>query len=317
MRLSVPHSVFQFLKKDVRRAYVVGVDITTKSYFSIASNAESVERHVHLDQQESASPSPPPCCYEVFQVLHDKPMFLTSHLDRLQVSYVTEYPSYQQIDVRDIARDIVKRVIAANPATATTRQNMKLLLWDDILVGYYIDSTFPSEELYTSQGVHFEFLDNALRQNPNAKVWGQGMEDIRSRATALQQQTKCYEVLLVHPGDDVVTEGSRSNYILVTRSGAVVTSPESVILQGVTRRYVLKCCEALGIPVVEHLITRGEIESKQLKLAPQRRNEDETICAIAMLGNSVGVLPVTRVGMTMFQESCGNEVLIKLREAYA
>ena len=59
----------------------------------------------------------------------------------------------------------------------------------------------------------------------------------------------CFEALL-HRGD-VITEGSSSNMYGI-RGGVLYTHPaNNYILNGITRRVILECCEEIGLPVVE------------------------------------------------------------------
>jgi D-alanine transaminase len=61
--------------------------------------------------------------------------------------------------------------------------------------------------------------------------------------------------------DDFVTEGSSSN-VFIVKDGTVSTTPAtSRILNGITRRFVLKILHELSIPVKERAISQAELEN--------------------------------------------------------
>lgn len=66
----------------------------------------------------------------------------------------------------------------------------------------------------------------------------------------------CYEAIL-HRGEKV-TEGSSSN-IFGIKGGVLYTHPaNNFILNGITRRVVLQCCEDIGMPVIEEAFTKEQ-----------------------------------------------------------
>jgi D-alanine transaminase len=67
----------------------------------------------------------------------------------------------------------------------------------------------------------------------------------------------CYEALL-HRGD-IITEGSSSNMYGI-KDGVMYTHPATnLILNGITRRVILECCNEIGLSVVEQPISLSEI----------------------------------------------------------
>ena len=61
--------------------------------------------------------------------------------------------------------------------------------------------------------------------------------------------------------DGIVTECAHSN-IHIVRSGTVITHPTDCnILPGISRRHLLRCCEAAGIPFSERPFTLAELKS--------------------------------------------------------
>jgi len=67
----------------------------------------------------------------------------------------------------------------------------------------------------------------------------------------------CYEALL-HRGD-TITEGSSSNMYGI-KGGVLYTHPATnLILNGITRRVILQCCEEIGLPVVEQPMSLASV----------------------------------------------------------
>ncbi|MGG0656293.1 D-amino-acid transaminase [Rummeliibacillus pycnus] len=69
-------------------------------------------------------------------------------------------------------------------------------------------------------------------------------------------EAHCYEAIQ-HRGE-IVTEGSSSN-IYGIKDGVLYTHPtNNYILNGITRQVVLKCCQEIGLPVVEEAFTKEQ-----------------------------------------------------------
>ncbi len=69
----------------------------------------------------------------------------------------------------------------------------------------------------------------------------------------------CFEALL-HRGD-VVTEGSSSNMYGI-KDGVLYTHPATnLILNGITRRVIVACCEEIGLPIVEQPMSLATINA--------------------------------------------------------
>ncbi|WP_019412451.1 D-amino-acid transaminase [Paenisporosarcina sp. TG20] len=69
----------------------------------------------------------------------------------------------------------------------------------------------------------------------------------------------CFEALL-HRGD-LITEGSSTNMYAI-KDGVLYTHPATnLILNGITRRVILTCCEEIGLPVVEQPISLATVLS--------------------------------------------------------
>jgi branched-chain amino acid aminotransferase len=95
-----------------------------------------------------------------------------------------------------------------------------------------------------------------------------------------------YEAILVNEMDQI-TEGSRSNIFFV-KNDKLITAPDNLILNGITRKYVIQICKENKIDVVFECVRASEI-----------RNYDAAI----MTGTSPMVLPY----------SCINEVSFSIK----
>ncbi|MEK4521331.1 D-amino-acid transaminase [Psychrobacillus sp. FSL W7-1457] len=109
----------------------------------------------------------------------------------------------------------------------------------------------------------------------------------------------CFEAIL-HRGD-TVTEGSSSNMYGI-KDGVLYTHPVSnLILNGITRKVLLDCCEEIGLSVVEEAFTKEEA----LKM-------DEFI----MSSTSAEVMPVISIDGNVIGNGKPGELTRKLQKAF-
>ena len=102
----------------------------------------------------------------------------------------------------------------------------------DFFVAFIMKPHLPGPEEYVT-GVR-TVLMHEMRSNPNLKMWNRGLRD---RSVELLERTRAYEAILVD-ADGLVTEASRSNVFFIL-GGEVVTTDDSGILPGITRKKVL------------------------------------------------------------------------------
>lgn len=119
---------------------------------------------------------------------------------------------------------------------------------------YGIPHDYPDEELY-KEGIR---INTISVERPNPSVKQVYVADSISKRIELFNKDIFYESLLVdHNG--YITEGSKSNFFLI-KENHLFSAPTSQILNGITRKYVLKIAEAKGIPVIEKVITNNELD---------------------------------------------------------
>lgn len=219
--------------------------------------------------------------YEVFRVSQQVPLFIEDHLQRFfntaELSAVETGFDYDQI------LDYIHQVIAINPPD---EGNMKLALYHDQdgtlqLFTYYTPHQYPSQ-LQFAEGVDVE-LYFAERENPNAKVM-QTM--LRQSADQVKEQYAVYEVLLVDRLG-YITEGSRSNVFFI-RNNQLITPPANMVLEGITRKQILRLCDTNNIPWLENKVKHTEISAFD---------------DLFISGTSRRVLPVKKVNENQFPVS--------------
>jgi len=119
-----------------------------------------------------------------------------------------------------------------------------------------------------------------------------------------KQQAKeagAYEALLVDR-DGLVTEGASSNVWIVDREGRLVTRPDSHdILNGVTRRVLLKVAAREGMEVVERAFGIDEAQAAR---------------EVFLTSSSAIIMPVVRIDGVPVGNGVPGLIASKLRDAY-
>ena len=100
---------------------------------------------------------------------------------------------------------------------------------------YFIEPIFPTTEQYRCgvKGILF----HAERKNPESKVINHKLRSAIYHRLILEG---AYEALLVNE-KNMITEGSRSN-IFFLKGETLVTAPDNLILNGITRKHILEIC---------------------------------------------------------------------------
>ncbi len=174
-------------------------------------------------------------------MVRNNPVFFHDHMERLESS-VRNQKKDMAVDVGTIKKDIIK-------LTKTDRKkevNLKIVFnyTNDSVnyLVYYIEPIYPSEKQYR-EGVN-GILFHAERKDPGSKVINHKLRSSIFHKLILEGG---YEALLVNEKGQI-TEGSRSN-IFFMKNNTLVTAPDSVILCGITRKYILDICSERKIPV--------------------------------------------------------------------
>ena len=229
--------------------------------------------------------------YEVLRMVKGSPVFFDDHMERLVTSARLQKKK-MLADIATLKKDITNLIKADRKKEA----NLKIVLnykkdSQDYLV-YFIEPMYPSEEQYR-KGVK-GILFYAERKEPGSKVINHKLRSSIFHKLILEG---AYEALLVNDNDQI-TEGSRSN-IFFFRNDTLVTAPDDMILNGITRKYILEICRENDIKV--HLAC----------VKAERLTDYE---AIFMTGTSPMVLPFCYIDDKPFNVRI--PLLGKLRNLY-
>ncbi|HAF28669.1 MAG TPA: aminotransferase class IV [Bacteroidales bacterium] len=233
--------------------------------------------------------------YEVIKIEQGIPLFLENHLNRLfssaDLSNLSINESYCDLE------KLISELINRNKATEgkiklvirfdkNSRSNEK-----DLLI-YFTPYSYPTADDYRF-GVKIG-LCKAVRTNPNAKILN---TEARNKANEVIAKSTFFEVLLV---DDhgFITEGSKSNIFFI-KDSQLITPPESAVLNGVTRKNILKICKQNKIDLLEEKISISDI-----------KNMDSAF----LTGTSLNVLPVHFIEEIEFKTE--NKILKRLVKLY-
>ena len=190
--------------------------------------------------------------YEVIRLMDRKYLFLQDHLDRLQNSLSGSgigYPGSEMI------REGLRLLQANN---SFTLGNVRICIQgsqnsEASLICYFVPYFYPEVCMYKS-GVQVATYPH-IRLNPGIKKWD---DRFRVSVNEFIRDHGVYEAILMNDRKEI-TEGSRSNIFFFDRDNHLITAPESDILPGITRKYVLKICADAGIEISERAIHMSEI----------------------------------------------------------
>ncbi len=134
----------------------------------------------------------------------------------------------------------------------------------------------------------------AERKDPESKVIN---HKLRSAISYKLINEQAYEAVLVNE-NNLITEGSRTN-IFFLRGETLVTAPDYLVLNGITRKHILEICS-------ENKIT--------VEFASVRADEIKKYESVFMTGTSPAVLPFYCIDNIFF--NVRNPLIEKLRKLY-
>lgn len=227
--------------------------------------------------------------YEVLAVERELPLFYLDHIKRFKES-IGKYKNYSLEALIDITTNLFNSHLPVIPnnnikITYIVEENSFNLTW--------IPSTRPPESTYKSGGICH--LYNGERENPLVKVVN---SEFQSRTRKYCLENNIYDVLLVNMKGEI-TEGSRSNFILIDRSGNILTSPKGDALEGITRKIVFKVCEKLGLNITQRKISLRDLEECE---------------SLLITGTSPEILPIVQCQKLSFKVD--TPIISKLIEGF-
>ncbi|QBP40616.1 D-amino-acid transaminase [Paenisporosarcina antarctica] len=200
--------------------------------------------------------------YEVIRVYNGSMFTATEHIDRF-------YESADKIKIvipytKDVFHKMVYDLIEANEVTsgqvyiqitrgATPRQHQfPTNTVEAVLTAYTKELQRPVSEM--TNGVSVKTVEDIRWLRCDIKSL-----NLLGSVLAKQEayEDGCFEALL-HRGDSI-TEGSSTNMYGI-KDGVLYTHPATnLILNGITRRVILACCEEIGLPVVEEPMSLASV----------------------------------------------------------
>lgn len=189
--------------------------------------------------------------YEVIRTRNGIPIFFNDHMSRLMNGISTRYELRE-----DIAEEVRHGLSALADIERHEEINMKVTVTftgqDHQLHIGFIPSSYPTA-MMVSSGVPL-IIFHAERLEPGVK-----MLNTRLRMSVNDElaRRKAYEALLINR-DGFITEGSRSNIFFITDRGSVHTAPDSMVLSGITRKYVTELIRREGQPLIYEAVREDE-----------------------------------------------------------
>lgn len=193
--------------------------------------------------------------YEVIRIEKKIPLFLEDHLSRLfdsaDLSQLRINESYCDIELL-ITELIRKNNISEGKIKLVIHFDQKNGMQEKDLLIYFTPHYFPTGSEYAN-GVKVGVC-HAIRNNPNAKILN---TEARKRANNTIVEEKLFEVLLMNQ-NGFITEGSRSNVFFI-HNNVVITPRQKDVLNGITRRNIIKLCKKNEIKLTEEDIHLKDI----------------------------------------------------------
>ncbi len=210
--------------------------------------------------------------YEVVRVISGVPLFLEEHFKRLKKSLnLIGIDCF--LELNNI-KDSIKKLAFVEQAD---NFNVKIILSvqnsRQMLVAYASRFFYPTDKEYEN-GVFVSIL-NIERDNPNVKKLN---SNYVTAVAEKMRETKAFELLLVNSSNQIL-EGSKSNAFFI-QGNKVLTAPGNLVLEGITRNYVVDVCGSLGIELIETPLSVTELSN---------------IDAVFITGTSIKVLPVASI----------------------
>ena len=229
--------------------------------------------------------------YEVLRLVNGYPVFFHDHMERLMTSV-----KLQKKDVLADSDMLRKAILSLTKVEKKRDANLKIVFnYNKSLTNYlvyFIDTTYPTKIQYQNGVKGILFF--AERKDPESKVI-----DHRLRSSICNRliAESAYEAILVNE-NNLITEGSRTN-IFFMKKDTLVTPPDNMVLNGITRKHILEICKENDIRVDLDCVNAETIKDYD---------------AIFMTGTSPMVLPFSNIENTYFNVKI--PLIEKLRNIY-
>lgn len=199
--------------------------------------------------------------YEVIKIYNGNVFTATEHIDRL-------YASADKIQLvipytKDVMHKMIHDLIETNEVengqiylqvtrgTSPRQHNFPAPAVESVLTAYTKETTRPLTQL--ENGVKACFVEDIRWLRCDIKSLNL-LGNVLAKQEAISKG--CYEAIQ-HRGE-IITEGSSSN-VYGIKDGVLYTHPVSnLILNGITRKVILDCCDEIGLKVVEEAFTKEQ-----------------------------------------------------------
>jgi branched-chain amino acid aminotransferase len=241
--------------------------------------------------------------YESIKVRDGVLMFFENHMLRLLQS--VEAKEKFPIDTDILFDDAMKMLREAEPPVSDG--NIRIVVTNKGKLIHFSKVVTPPEDS-SSKGIaaslmHWERLD------PQVKIFH---SDYKSAVAAKFEENTpfgpAFEVLLTD-GKGQITEGSRSNFFVLYH-GVVYSPPETLILIGITRRYVLQSVRKAGLVYKEAMFSLEDL----VRMRDESKSHPDSV-ALFITSSPFDILPVSSVGEEVFL-SAQNQDLARISEIY-
>ncbi|KQL32563.1 D-amino-acid transaminase [Psychrobacillus sp. FJAT-21963] len=199
--------------------------------------------------------------YEVIKIYNGDVFTAKEHIDRLyasadKIQLVIPYTKdvlhkmlYDLIETNEVQNGHI--YLQVTRGTSARQHNFPTPDVDSVLTAYTKETSRPHAQL--ENGVKACFVEDIRWLRCDIKSLNL-LGNVLAKQEAVSKD--CYEAIQ-HRGE-VITEGSSSN-IYGIKDGVLYTHPVSnLILNGITRKVILDCCEEVGLPVVEEAFTKAQ-----------------------------------------------------------
>lgn len=229
--------------------------------------------------------------YESIRFRQNVMLFYEDHMVRLHQSVAAK--ENFDFDSEKIYADSVRLIRESTPLLV--EGNIRIVLTQKSTLVHLVDVEYPSEDM-NKRGIATSTIVWE-RFEPQVKVF---RGDYKSAvAQAFQKDSglgKPYEVLLKDVAGRI-TEGSRSNFFSL-HNGTVYSPPESQILIGITRKYVLNSLEQAGLKYIEKAFTLDELISMR-----DEYSDEQGSFAVFVTSSPFDILPVRSIDQAIFQSA--------------
>ena len=229
--------------------------------------------------------------YEVIRMIKGNPVFFHDHMERLSGSVAFQ----GKVMLADFPA-IRKAITALTRSERKKEANLKIVFnynnGENTYLVYYIEPIYPTAVQYREgvKGILFQ----AERKNPESKVINHKLRSAIYHRLILEG---AYEALLVNE-NNLITEGSRSN-IFFLKGEVLVTAPDNLVLNGITRKHILEICNLNDIKVELRCVSINDISEYD---------------SVFMTGTSPMVLPFCYIENKSFNVEL--PLMQRLREQY-